>query len=138
MSEVTQRIVAAYEALGRAVQESLIGNGSEAVPEPTPEPDEFKHTDHGDDTLRVVPGSRGNCLLSVNSCADHVGVHLDQDAVNRLAQYLDQHRTDTPCPTNAVNDNDCAGTRGHDGPCTPNADDIGAPCRYVVRRGVRA
>ena len=98
MSEVTQRIVAAYEALGRAVQESLTGNGSEAVPEPADEPgmiEYFEYTDHGDDTLTLVPGSAGRCALSVSSCSDHVGVHLDQDAVNLLAQYLDRHRTDT-------------------------------------------
>lgn len=145
MSEVTQRIVAAYEALGRAVQESLTGNGSEAVPEPVHASSVFEYTDHGNDTLTLVPGSAGKCTLSVNSCLDHVGVHLDQDAVNRLAQYLDRHRTDlTDTPKVPVRNecSRCVHTVSEHGPAGCMAERLdcgmGSRCPCTVTRGVLA
>lgn len=97
MSEVTQRIVAAYEALGRAVQESLTGNGSEALgglerePASVPEEPVFEYRDAEGDRLILGKNQHGAMVVQL---VEDMPVHLDQDAVNRLARYLDRHRTD--------------------------------------------
>lgn len=56
-------------------------------------PDMLTYTDHHGDGVVVDAPSDGWSVLRIRTTEDPV-VLLDQDAVNRLAQYLDQHRTD--------------------------------------------
>lgn len=124
LRELMENFVQGFGAMGEAARKALEGLELTGQPVPKqPEPDRFKHTDGVGDRLSVGPNQYGVLVVSQD---DDMPVHLDQDAVNRLAQYLDRHRTDTPCPTRFY-DEDCAGTRGHDGVCDPDADNLGAP-----------
>lgn len=68
----------------------------------------FEYVDPDSDTLELTPfkanpngmeagpGTSRVLALSVIQLGDQSIVHLSQDAVNALAQYLDAHRTDGP------------------------------------------
>lgn len=100
---------------------------AQSLPGDAEQPEQFEHTDEDGDT--VVMGEHhlpGWLRASVN---DRV-VHLSPEAVNGLARYLDRYRTDTPCPGKPGElrfEDQCAGIQHHDGPCSPDADMIGAP-----------
>jgi hypothetical protein len=83
---------------------------------------QFTHTDDYGDTVVFDRTGRSGRFM-VETTEDHEVV-LDQDAVNRLAQYLDRHRTDTQCETDFGGEQ-CAGTRDHRGECSP---DLSEPC----------
>lgn len=66
------------------------------------QPEKFTHTDGHGDGLVVGPMNyyRARYGVLFAEFTEDPSVHLDQDAVNRLAQYLDRYRTDrTPCGT---------------------------------------
>lgn len=66
------------------------------------QPEKFTHTDDHGDGLVVGPMNyyRARYGVLFAEFTEDPSVHLDQDAVNRLAQYLDRYRTDrTPCGT---------------------------------------
>lgn len=86
-------------------------------------PRRFEHTDPSDDRVLVRPHVEMDGWLVVITF-EEPEVHLDPDAINRLAQYLDGYRTDGACP-GLDPEAECAGTRNHEGGCTPEADDIG-------------
>lgn len=75
-----------------------------ALAETADPPEKFTHTDDYGDGL--VVGQLMFSGLSVRTLGDPE-VFLDQDAVNRLAQYLDQHRTDRTNPTPTESEERC-------------------------------
>jgi hypothetical protein len=107
-------------------------------PENSAEPGEFQHEDQDGDFLRFSERSDGSLRASINERHDDDAnlhaVDLGQETVNQLTQYLDRYRTDTPCSFPA--DFQCAGMRGHDGLCDPDADDMDTPldaCPWSIR-----
>ena len=90
LRELMETLTKAYEIVGETVRESLAGLKLTGQPEPADEPDRFEHTDRDGDWGRIAPGPDPSELY-----VNMKSLYLDQDAVNRLAQYLDLHRTDT-------------------------------------------
>lgn len=88
--EAMQALCTAFGELSQAVNKGA-DRDTEAAEQSTPEP--FTHTDSHGDTVDVRPTQHS--VLSLQTMEDPV-VRLDQYAVNRLAQYLDQFRTDLP------------------------------------------
>lgn len=107
LTQVFQRMRQAVDQLSQAWQ-TVARQLSEPLPEPVKaeQPEAFEYTDGDGGSLVVVLYEDRDGWLVTDSTKSSV-VHLSPDAVNRLAQYLDQHRTDTPC--------------------SPDADMIGAP-----------
>lgn len=101
------------------------------------QPERFEHRDIDNDRVLVYPHDypEFQSVLMVETDGD--SVRLSQDAVNGLAQYLDRYRTDIPCPeiVGIPEGEQCAGTQGHEGPCSPDADMIGAPVTYPLPTG---
>lgn len=133
-NQLRQDMNRALSALAKAAQHAgeLI---AAYVPKPEPvkakQPDRFEYRDSDGDRVLVYPHDypEFESVLMVETDAD--SVRLSQDAVNGLAQYLDRYRTDVPCPkiVGIPEGEECAGTQHHDGPCSPDADQIGAPVR---------
>lgn len=95
LTQVFQRMRQAVDQLSQAWQ-TVARQLSEPLPEPAKaaQPDRFEYTDDDGDSLVVVSyGDRDGWL--VTEATGSSVVHLSPEAVNRLAQYLDQHRTDT-------------------------------------------
>lgn len=92
LSQVFQQISQAVDQLSQAWA-TAARSIADSMPEPAKaeKPDRFEHTD-GDDNLVVRPHHAFDQTLVTFVNGD--GVRLRQDAVNRLAQYLDQYRTD--------------------------------------------
>ncbi len=74
------------EAARKALQEL------ELTTQPVPELDQFEHIDDDGDLVSIGVNHRGVMVVSPGDAG--MPVRLDQDAVNRLARYLDRHRTD--------------------------------------------
>ena len=92
LRELMENLIKASEAVAERTRESLDAMfGLERAP--AAEPDRFVHIDeHGDSfAVAVTPIERFVLELDASTTAE---IPLDQDAVNRLAQYLDRHRTD--------------------------------------------
>lgn len=135
---MTEELVKAMEALAEAARNAGLAARVVSLPEPAAgvlpaeQPERFEHVDIDGDRVLVYPHDypEFQSVLMVETEANTNAVRLSQEAVNRLAQYLDRYRTDMPCPLpcrgNSMRE-ECAGTRGHDGPCSPDADMIGAP-----------
>lgn len=126
LRELMTNFVHGFGAMGEAARKALEGlELTPAAEEPADEPDRFEHTDdHGDSVgVAVSPVSRFVLELDTSTTAE---IYLDQGAVNRLAQYLDRHRTDGPkVPVNV---------RGWTGPDDPNrcrGDYEGFRCRRL-------
>lgn len=121
------------ERLHKAVR-LLAEQTTTCVAPATADPSEwFTHTDDDGDTVVFDrTGYPGRFMVETTEDSE---VLLDQDAVNRLAQYLDRHRTDTQCTT-FLNGEQCAGKRGHAGACADNIGigedrrsvDVSEPC----------
>lgn len=96
MTQVFQRMRQAVDQLSQAWA-TAARSIADSMPEPVKaeKPDRFEHTD-GDGDQAVVGEHHlsGWLRMEVNSSV----AHLSPDAVNRLAQYLDQYRTDQPNP----------------------------------------
>jgi hypothetical protein len=93
------KLRAALETLGKAAQEAGEAiakslSATQADYAPSGPSETFSYTDSDGDAV-VVNGPRRGCtwVLRIETPADPV-VYLDHDAVNRLAQYIDQYRTD--------------------------------------------
>lgn len=124
-SEVVQAVnglCTSLEGLVSALDRERVAADSDGgSTEPLPRP--FDHTDPHDNSVRFGETADGTFYVHTE---DAHRVYLDQYTVNCLAQYLDGYRTDGACPQD-VDGWDCAGTRNHAGPCSENADNIGAP-----------
>lgn len=90
-----EALIKAMEDLARAARSAGLAARVISLPESEPvkaeKPERFEHTD-GDDNLVVRPHHAFDQTLVTFVNGD--GVRLRQDAVNRLAQYLDWYRTD--------------------------------------------
>lgn len=87
------------ERLHKAVR-LLAEQTTTCVAPATADPSErFTHTDDYGDTVVFKTDRPGQFLIETTEDSEVV---LDQDAVNRLAQYLDQHRTDLNVMTDAT------------------------------------
>lgn len=136
MSEAMERVCSnLMTAISQLAEAAKLASDRlrDSLPEPveTEQPERFEHRDIDGDRVLVYPHDYPGfeSVLMVETDSDP-GVRLSQDAVNRLAQYLDRYRTDGPCPGKLGHlkyEQQCAGVRGHDGPCSPDADMIGAP-----------
>lgn len=126
-SEVVQAVnglCTSLEGLVSALDRERVAADSDGGSTEPPRECWFEHTDDSDGTVFVRPlGAEGWLVLRT---VGGPSVHFDPDAINGLAQCLDGYRTDGPCPQD-VDGWDCAGTRNHAGPCSENADNIGAP-----------
>lgn len=93
LRELMENFVQGFGAMGEAARKAL--EGLELTTQSAAEPDRFEHTDDDGDSVAVAvtPISRFVLELDTSTTAE---IYLDQDAVNRLAQYLDRHRTDGP------------------------------------------
>lgn len=104
LRELMENLTKAYEVVGKVVREEMAALFG-LRPAAEPEPDGFEHTDNDGDSVAVRQGALlGFVYVDVNNDV----ARLDQSAVNRLAQYLDRHRTDlvdndsVPCWTNPI------------------------------------
>lgn len=89
LRELMTNFVQGFEAMGEAARKAL--EGLELTTPPADELYVFEHTDEDGDSLAIGPNQHGQMMAeALNS----MPVRLDQDAVNRLARYLDRHRTD--------------------------------------------
>lgn len=99
LRELMQNFAKAFEKMGEAARESMDALAASFPPpavedeQPEPASDTFRHRDSDGDSFALGPVSLGGSVLGLETYEDR-GVYLDQDAVNRLARYLDQHRTD--------------------------------------------
>lgn len=93
-----EALIKAMEDLARAARSAGLAARVISLPESEPakaeKPERFEHTD-GADSLVVRPHHAFDQTLVTFVNGD--GVRLRQDAVNGLAQYLDQYRTDRQC-----------------------------------------
>lgn len=94
LRELSESLSQALRVMSDAVREAL--SGMRLVSESADEPDQFEHIDDEGDSFAVGPNQHGSFM--VNPGENGMPVRLDQDAVNRLARYLDRHRTDLPKP----------------------------------------
>lgn len=90
LRELSESLSQALRVMSDAVREAL--SGMRLVSESADEPDQFEHIDDEGDSFAVGPNQHGSFM--VNPGENGMPVRLDQDAVNRLARYLDRHRTD--------------------------------------------
>lgn len=94
-----ENVVNAYTGAGKALQEALAVMAASFSPpavedeQSAPDPRVFEHVDLSGDRVIFTPHHSQAGWLQVVTVEDPE-VHLDQAAVNRLARYLDRHRTD--------------------------------------------
>lgn len=124
LRELAENLTRAYEIVSETVRKALEGLELTSVAEP----DRFKHVDHEGDLISVGVNQLGVMMVSPGDTG--MPVRFDQDAVNRLAQYLDRHRTDQA----DMREPDTFNARGWTGPDDPNrcrGDYEGFRCRRL-------
>lgn len=93
LQKLMESLTKAYEVVGEIVGETVrkaLG-GLEREPASVPEEPVFEYRDAEGDRLILGKNQHGAMVVQL---VEDMPVHLDQDAVNRLARYLDRHRTD--------------------------------------------